>query len=767
MDTKLQKLFALTTQTFASLALASTLVASFSTVTYAQDADDADENEIDEIIITGSRTGRALNKIPGAVSIIDQEAIINNMTLSADFTSLLAKTVPGYGQSKQQMERRGETLRGRTALRLLDGVPQGSPLRDGSRDNIFTEMGVIQRVEVINGPSATEGIGAAGGIINYITKSPKEMGTEFEVSTQLRSQFEDDSDSWRVSMNAIHKNESFDFLVGVSFAETGIAYDGDGKTIGIGASGSDRDSTSDNLFIKIGTDFGAGDSQRFEFSHSRFVLECQCNYRMFDENPDVWNWHEINEIPITSIKEPPLGGKASFQDFVQTTLSYTNADVAGGTLFVQYYDADQAMRFEADNSFSKQEPEFMPFVLDANGFPTNYNPLVEQSEIDSLKEGLRTSWSTDSLAGNSDLGLQVGIDIVEDTAQQRLSIQNRVWVPPMEYSSVAPFAQLSLDVDAWTFTAGLRNEDGELKVASYVSSWGNDRRPVGGGKITYSEVLPNVGAIWRVNDDWSVYASYSKGFTLPNAGIPLRNMRCSNDTSERGDPNDPINFPFGGIQPDGCPNDPAVTVNDIIDLEAIVVDNVEIGFSWTGQDGKFGFSAYESTSDFGASLAVDPVIGDFVLSRKPTEIRGFELTGSYNITDSFSLTALYSQVSGDTSSSDPNVLDQEMGVLDVSPDKLVVIADWMFSDNANLVLGNTTHFDSDINEGKGGEEHIDGSSLWDLTVNYGLSRGTVSLGVDNLLDDTYLLSTSQIVFWKNYMHGRGREVSLGYTANFN
>ncbi len=753
--------------TFSVSALSLLLLVPISSKSFAQQGDaDDDDQVIEQIIVTGSRTGRALNKIPGAVSVISQEEIQDNISLSADLTSLLARTVPGYGQSKQQMERRGETLRGRTALRLFDGVPQGSPLRDGSRDSIFTDMGIIERVEVINGPSATEGIGAAGGIINYITKSPKEMGTEFEVSTQLRSQFEEDSSSWRVSMNAMHKNESFDFLVGASFAETGIAYDGDGRTIGIGASGSDRDSQSDNLFVKVGTDFGAGDSQRIEFSHSRFLLECQCRYSMFDENPSVWNWHEINRIPITSIKMPPPGAMASFQDFVQTTVSYTNDDLAGGTLFIQYYDADQAMRFESERTFSKQEPEFMPFVLDANGFPTDYTPLVEQSEIDSVKKGLRTSWSTDALAGNDNLGLQVGVDLVEDIAQQRLAHQNRTWVPPMQYTSFAPFVQVSLDAGAWTFTAGLRNEDGELDVDDYVSSWANDRRPVGGGRITYSDLLPNVGAIWRVSDSWSVYASYSKGFTLPNAGIPLRNMRCSNDTSERGNPNDPVNFPFGGVQPDGCPNDPAVTVNDIIDLEAILVDNTEIGFSWVGADGKISASFYESNSDFGASLVVDPDVGDFVLSRKPTEIRGLELTGSYNITDNFNLTALYSHISGKTSSSDPNVLDREMGILDVSPDKIVLKADWMFSDKGNVVLGSSTILDRHINENQAGEEDIDGSTLLDLTVNYRLKQGTLTLGIDNLLDKTYPLVTSQIVFWKNYMHGRGREVSLGYTASF-
>jgi outer membrane receptor for ferrienterochelin and colicin len=33
-------------------------------------------------------------------------------------------------------------------------------------------MDIVAQIEVINGPSASEGIGAAGGIINYISKSP-------------------------------------------------------------------------------------------------------------------------------------------------------------------------------------------------------------------------------------------------------------------------------------------------------------------------------------------------------------------------------------------------------------------------------------------------------------------------------------------------------------------------------------------------------------------------------------------------------------------
>ena len=737
-----------------------------SVTAYGVAADEIAEADVDieEVVVTGSRTGRALNKIPGAVSIINESEIKRDVSLTADITAMLARTVPGYGGSFQQLDRRGETLRGRTALRLLDGVPQGSPLRDGSRDSVFTDLGVIQRIEVINGPSATEGIGASGGIINYITKTPTKMGTEVQLSSQLRSQFHEDSGSWRVGVNVAHKNEFYDVLVAGSFAETGIAYSGDGETIAIGPSGSDRDSQSDNLFIKVGTNFGTDDEQRLEISHSRFILECQCNYSILLEDPG-FGYHFDNKIPIRSQKVSPPDSKASFNDFVQTAITYTHENFLGGTLWVQAYDADQRMRFEAERSRSKQEPLFRPFTLDADGFPIGAY-FVEQSEIDSQKQGLRTSWSAEDLFGTEGLGVQLGADYVKDTAQQRLALANVTRVPPMEYSSFAPFVQASLDVGPVTFTAGIRHEDGKLDVESYTSSWDNDRRFVEGGEINYGNWLPNVGAIWRVSDAWSVYGSFSKGFTLPNAGIPLRNQRCSNDTSSNGDRNDPINSPFGGIQPDGCPNDPQISVNDIIDLDAIIVDNIEIGFSWRGDDGKFGVSLYESTSDFGSRLVSNPATQVLELSRSPERIQGVEVTGSYDVTNDINLAFLYSSITGKTTSGDLDVLDREIGVFNVPPNKLVVTADWQFSDAGNVVLGSFTSFARDINEGQGGEEHIGGFTLFNLAINHDLGEGTISLGVDNLLDKVYLLPTSNVLFYQNYIYGRGREVSLSYTVNY-
>jgi iron complex outermembrane receptor protein len=725
-----------------------------------------DTRDIEKIVVTGNRAGRALNKIPGAVNIISQAEIENDIAITADITAMLARTVPGYGGSFQQLDRRGETLRGRTALRLLDGVPQGSPLRDGSRDSVFTDLGLLERIEVINGPSAAEGIGASGGIINYITKTPTKMGTEVTLSTQMRSQFEDDSSSWRLAANFAHKNEDYDLLVALSQAETGIAYSADSETIAIGPSGSDRDSMSDNLFIKLGKDFGANNEQRLEVSHSRFLLECQCNYSILLEDP-AFGYHFDNKIPIRSQKVTPPEGKGSFNDFVQTTLVYTNEDFLGGSLWLQAYNAEQAMRFEAERTRSKQEPNFRPFNLNSDGFPIG-EYFVEQSEIDSSKEGLRSSWSTSDLFGTDGLDIQIGGDYVKDTVEQRLAISNATWVPPIEYTSFAPFTQLSLDVGDITLTAGVRYEDGRLEVDDYTSSWDNDRRFIQGGEISYADWLPNAGVIWRANDSVSVYASHSKGFSLPNAGIPLRNQRCSNDTSSGGDPSDPISNPFGGIQPDGCPNDPQISVNDIVDLEAIIVDNVEIGASWTGDDMKVSVSLYESSSDFGANLVQNPINQVLELSRKPEEIRGFELTASYELNSNLRFSALYSTITGKTTSQSDGSgpLDKELGVFVVPPNKLVLNTDWRLSDDTSLVLGSTTSFSRHINQGKSGEENIGGFTLLSLIASHDIGGGTVTLGVDNLLDKLYLLPTSNVLFYQNYSYGRGREASLGYSITF-
>jgi iron complex outermembrane receptor protein len=682
---------------------------------------------VEEVIVTGTRAPKAVDKIPGAINVVSEADVARSLSLTQDATAVLARTVPGYSESSQAVNSLGETLRGRVPLRLFDGIPQSTPLRDGSRNSVFTDMDVVGRIEVINGPSAAEGIGAAGGIINYISKDATEPGLNFNVFTNLSSQFESDSDSWKAGGTLTYKSEDYDLVLNGSLGDRGITYDANGRRIGLSASSSAADSETENLFLKAGWNFGADDNQRLQFSASNFKINSKGGYHWVEGSRALG-------IPDTSERGPPLGtgGVAlvgtEFNDFEQYVLTYKNFDLLGGSLSADVYTAKQAMRFPADNGADRQDPLIAPI-----------GQLVDQSEVYSEKEGLRSSWTRSDLF-TAGFELHVGLDVVKDETEQRLALTDRIWVPPMEYESVAPYVQLSYDIGPVTLSGGMRREDGELSVNDYTTTFFRNRAFVEGGTLDYQEDMFNAGAIWRITSDWSVFASYSEGFTLPNIGIPLRNI-----------------------------NRPGQSVEGILDLQAIIFDSKEVGFNWRGDSISLSGSYYESSSDLGASLSVDPVTQDFVLNRAPVDIEGYEFSAEYRLSSSWQFNALFSHTEGHTTQAgQPNgPLSLEMGVVNISPDKLGGSVQYNFLDRAQVILGATTLLGRDINEGRAGEEHTHGYTLFDLTVNYDMERyGAFSLGVENLTDKFYFLSFSQIDFFRNYFAGRGRTVSLTYRIDF-
>ncbi|MCW5579738.1 MAG: TonB-dependent receptor [Luteimonas sp.] len=712
-------------------------------------ADDRSEEEatrLDTVIVTGTRAPKSVDKIPGAISVVSTEEIKHTLAVTEDATAVLARTVPGYSEASQAMSNTGENLRGRIALRLFDGVPQGSPLREGTRNATFTDMGIVDRIEVINGPSASEGIGAAGGIINYISATPREEGSQFRLLTRYSTQFKDDSSGWKVGLNYMYKRDNFDAVVGASRIDRGMGYDANGVRLGMNTSGSIHDSVANNLFLKFGINFGETGEKRLQASYSDFKIEGNGNYIQVDGCRYEPGWCE-DPRPNTSERGHLFGTKAEFNDFRQVNVLYTDGDFLAGTLVLNAYWADQAMRYPPENGSDRQDPEIPPNGEDGT--------IWDQSEINSDKRGLRASWTRPDLFGVSGLELHTGIDWVRDVADQRLALTNRLWVPPMEYTSVAPYAQLSYDIGPVTLSGGLRHEDGELHVDSYTTTWYRNRVFVEGGTLSYTETMKNLGAIWKFSPQWSAFVAFGEGFGLPNVGIPLRNISI-----------------------------PGQSVNGILDLQPIIVENKEIGVNWHGRTASFGASYYDSKADFGTSLAIDPATNDFVLNRAPTRIKGFEATFDWNVNTDWKLTALYSRIRGKTSfwtadtlgRYEAGGLNKPMGALDVNPDKISLSARWKFSSQGDVTLGSTTLLSrhltgSDVREFDGAsysyDEQTTGYTLFDLGVNYRVEKvGRFTLGVENLTNKQYILTWSQVPGWRNYWAGRGRMYSLTYEYTF-
>ena len=721
-----------------SAAISTILLAGAMAPAMAQQTDDK-ATTLDNVIVTGTRTPVAIEKVPGAVTLVTPEQVQRNLNLTEDATAVLARMVPGYSESSQAMSNSGETLRGRIALRLFDGVPQGSPLREGNRNGTFTDMGVIGRIEVINGPSAAEGIGGAGGVINYLSKNPEVDGHQTTVSTRFGTQFKDDSATKKVGVSHTYRGDAADFLISGAYIDRGISYDGDGRRIGMNTSGSLSYSYSKNLFLKGGYNFGEGQMQRIQATYSKFSINGKANYIQVEG----CRFDPVTcPVPTTNTSEKGsiAGSLAEFNDFEQVAVKYTNADFFGGDLSVDAYWADQAMRYIPENGSDRQ------LVKPA---PPEAERIWDQSEIVSDKKGLRVGYGYSDLAGVEGLRLRAGVDLVEDTAAQRLALTNRVWVPPMEYKSVAPYAQLSWDIGPVTLDAGVRREDGELSVDSYTTTAYRDSVDVTGGKLDYQATMPNFGAIWRISDDFSVFASYSEGFGIANVGIPLRNIQASS---------------------------PCKAVACVADLQPLITENREIGFNWRGARGQIGASVYKSESEFGSSLSVDPETDDFILTRAPVEIEGFEFNSAWNFTDQLRGTLLYSRIRGQTTYHTGSPLAKEMGILDISPDKVTASLTWTPNDKFDATLGVTRTFSRDLTETwvspvngntYANEEDTYGYALWDLSANYDLGTyGRLSVGIENLLNKQYVLTWSQLPGWQNYWSGRGRMVSISHTIKF-
>jgi outer membrane cobalamin receptor len=147
-----------------------------------------DTIDINEVVITGTKTFVDRNNVPLTVSVVSREKIENSS--ESALLPVLSEQVPGLFVTQRGITGFGVSTgsAGQISLRgiggspntqvliLLNGNPQfmgimGHPLADAY------EASDVEKVEVIRGPASTlYGTNAMGGVINIITKEQKEDG---------------------------------------------------------------------------------------------------------------------------------------------------------------------------------------------------------------------------------------------------------------------------------------------------------------------------------------------------------------------------------------------------------------------------------------------------------------------------------------------------------------------------------------------------------------------------------------------------------------
>lgn len=692
---------------------------------HAQDAEDVRETDDASIIVTATRGEKPLNAIPALVTIIDEEEIEQQRLIATDTSSLLANLVPSFSPSRQKLSSFGESFRGRDPLYLIDGVPQSNPLRNGSRDGYTIDLIAIERVEVINGANAIQGLGATGGIVNFVTKKPDQSGdwtVGVDAAVTAADDLADEGFEHRAGVYASKRFGDFDFLGSASYHKRGLFFDGEGRSIGVDATQGDlADSAQTNFFGKFGWEPTA--DQRLQFTINKFDLEGDGDWSSVAGDRDAG-------IPVTSQRGAPEGEPA-LNDVLTMSLDYTHRDLLGGTFSSQLYRQDFKATYGGDRFAVFQDPAIAPV-----------GTLFDQSQNRSEKLGARVTQRYTDVAGS---GADVigGIDYLEDTTSQALIHTGRFWVPETTYENIAPFLQLDLPVtDRLTFAGGVRWENATLKVDDYNSIAGNRpdlvETPVTGGSPSFDELLLNGSAIYEFLDGVSAYASYSQGYTVPDVGRVLRAVRV-----------------------------PGTSVDDLLTLSPVIADNYEGGLT-VRQDFLTAQLAYFiSKSNQGSRLVAD-ADGIFSVVRQKTRIEGLEATLEATLGSGFRAGGNLSILTGRVDSDDDGSLDADLDAINIGPDRLNLYAGWS-GDALSLRLQSATLFDRSFKDAAGlNAVDFEGYTLFDLYAGYDTGFGTLSLAVQNLADKQYITYYGQAgsTLDADYFAGRGRTFTLGYSTEF-
>lgn len=681
--------------------------------------------KVKPVTITATRIEKPITAIPNTVTVVELEAITQQTTIRDDIQSILENTVPGFGPSLRRLTGRAESLRGRNPLYLIDGVPQFNALRDGQRDGKTIDPFFLERIEVIHGSNAIQGVGATGGVVSMVTRSPRPDGewtNLIRTGVTTHDSFNEDGVSYKLAGLTGKKFERFDVMGGATFHHRGLFFDGDGDPVGLYRTQGDiMDSKSWDVFFKGG--FEPDSRQRLQLMVNHFTLKRDGDFR------PVIGDRTTGRLTTTEPGDPSADVGDPAQNTVTTlSLDYRNKALLNGELVSQFFYQDFSALYEGGTfgNFFRLTPDGPPFL--------------DQSEIQSTKLGAKFiyAWHGFDL---DNFTPSVGFDFLQDQSAQVLAKSGREWVPETTFNSYAPFTQFDYTVfDRVHLTAGVRYVMAELGVDDYTTIAASNSTFVSGGNPSFTEALPNGGITIELVPQLSIYGSYAEGFTMPDAGRILRGV-----------------------------NTPDQDVDSLLNLEPVVTQNLEFGFDFDSGRARLHVAWYRSDAKLGSRLDATPS-GIFNVRREKTQIHGVDVAGSVDVTEAMTAGFTYAYIQGQFDSDRDGEVDTDLDGLNIAPNRLNVFSEvnvgWGIVGRVQL----SHFFDRDF---KGPaisrEADFSGYTLVDLFVSKETGFGQINLGFENLLDKQYVPYFSQTESFQRadtFFAGAGRTMTLFYQHEF-
>ncbi len=513
------------------------LFVALSATTLAQEVPEnrlSDDRILDEVTIISQRRDPA--DIPGSAHLIGQEEL--KTYLQSDVMRVL-RTVPGvYVQEEDgfglrpNIGIRGSGLDRSARVALLeDGVLIAPAPYAAPSAYYFPTQRRMYALEVLKGPSSIAvGPKTTGGAVNLISTP---IPTEFAGYADLRVGQNSTLDahlhigdrgkrfSWLVETVQARSDgfKTIDAPLGANVGDTG--YDVQDYMVKLQFDSDPASALYQSLRVKAGYTDQVSDETYLGLTDDDFRLNPTRRYAA--SAGDVF-LGEHDQFQVSYVIEPESNWRGEIT-------AYRN-NFARNWFKLQSVNGTGISSVLNDTTTYANEFSFLTGASDS----ADDAIFKRHNNREYYSQGIQAKVTWDLNLGNSDVALTTGFRVHEDE-EDRLqkedgfrmessmlvltseglpgSTTNRV----SSAEAVSYFVDTEIRTGKWIFTPGVRFEDIDMERLDYSTA--DPSRVLGPTRVrsnSVSVLIPGVGALYEINDNWRVLGGIHKGFNPPGPG---------------------------------------------------------------------------------------------------------------------------------------------------------------------------------------------------------------------------------------------------------
>ncbi len=670
----------------------------------------AQASPLREVVVSGSRSERAIEDVPASIDVItgedlDPARVQDIRDLVREVPNMSVRRAPqrfgGVTGSTGRDGNAGFNLRGLEGNRVLltvDGIRVPRELSSGvfgsaSFGRDYYDLGLISRVEIVRGAnSALYGSDGLAGMVAMFTTEPKDLlkpGQTFGGRVGLKADSEDHSRGVGVTLVGA-PNDTLQWLGSVQLGRSG-ELDNQGTNESLNSTRTAPNPQKDknvSLLGKVVLTPGGGQRHTLTLEH-------------VDKSGEV----EAYTARATSmgVTTQDVDGTT---DMERTRLSWDGR-----------FKVDSAWADELRATVGYQQAESQEVSTERRSAAPTYR-VRDVTYTEKLWQGVLQAEKARSLGADWGQKLVYGVDvsvakmdnIVTGVGAPSYESYPLKRFPPTSETNTALFVQSEFATERWSIIPALRYDRFDLKAK------GSPLYPLQPASLSDSALSPKLGAIFRPGAELNVFANLAAGFKAPSA-LQLNNYFQNTLASYRTIPNP-------NLKPESSRT-----------LELGVRDKVgPVQWEATAFTGRYKDFIEELVVVGGvAGNPLNPLTYQAV-NRGQVRLSGFELKGKFALGPATDLRLAYGQTKGkDTRLGTP--------LNTVNPARLMLgldqrVGDWKLGAVVAHTLKKST---SDINYANLANQFAPPSyTTLDLRASWQVSKATkLSAAIHNVTDRKY------------------------------